>query len=378
MYCQALREEVLATVENCIYFDNASIGPLLKTAGEKAAGFLRSKETLPMDYAALFGAAVTPCRGLVAQFIHAREEEIAFFGSVAQGVTVAAWTIPFEAGDNVILCDREFGSNVYPWMQMGKRRGVEVRIVPHDNGGLTLRRLQQYADSRTRAVAVSSVQFGDGYRADLAALGGWCRERGAYLSVDCAQSLGVLPMDVQAYNIDFLAGCGAKWMLAGFGTGFLYIGERLAGMEPPFPAADSMDKGPDSIAYDMRYKPTAARFETGALNLPGIAALTSVLETFHRIGPNNIYQAARDVGAYFVERLLSADIDVAPSARNEQTRSGIISFQLPDPEAAGKYLCEQGVACIPRIGYVRTGLHGYNTKDEVDRAMEFIIRAKGL
>ncbi len=377
MECTPLRREVQATIGQNIYFAACSIGPQLHTTGEVLAEFVRCKEKLPMDYNTIFGSAVGPARGKLGQFIHAEAEEIAFCGSVAQAINTAAWCIPFQPGDNVILCDREFASNVYPWMQMGKRRGVEVRIVPHDGGGLTVERLQQYADDRTRAVAVSAVEFGDGFRTDLKAIGEWCDKHHAYLTVDSAQSLGVLPMDVKKYNISFMAGCGAKWMLSSFGTGFLYVKKELIEeTEPPFPAADSMNKDPDCIDYTPYYKQTAARFETGAQNLPGIVALGATIDTCSAIGYDHIYAASRSVSAYFVEKLSAMDIPVAPCNFHEGSRSGIVSFEMPDVKAACEYLNGHGVTCDVRIGRIRTGIHGYNTCQEVDQICELLKEFK--
>ena len=326
-----------------------------------------------MDYAGIYASSVGPVRGKLGALIHAEAEEIAFCGSIAQGVNTAAWSIPFQPGDNMILCDREFSSNVFPWLHMGKLRGVEVRIVPHDGGGLTVERLQQYADDRTRAVAVSAVEFGDGFRTDLKAIGEWCDMHHAYLAVDTAQSLGILPMDVRECNISFLAGCGAKWMMSGFGTGFLYMKkERVERTEPPFPAADSMDRPADSIDYSPKYKASAARFETGAQNLPGIVALGATLDLCNAIGYEKIYAVSKDVSSYFVERLLEMGIAVAPCAQNEATRSSIVSFAMPDPQAVKTYLEKHHVTCQVRIGLIRTGIHGYNTRQEVDCFCELL------
>ena len=373
MSCKLLRKQMISTVSRCIYFDAASMAPLPACVGEKMSRFVRHKESLPLDYNVMFGNTVGPCREKLAALINAQPEEIAFFSSVAQGINTAAWCIPFHEGDNVILCDREFASNVYPWIEMGLRRKVEVRIVPNDGGGLTVDLLNRYADSRTKAVSVSSVEFGDGYRTDLAAIGQWCREHQAFFTVDSAQSLGVLPMDVQKYQIDYMAGLSGKWMMGSFGAGFLYVRKELIeATTPPFPSMDSMEKAPDCLDYTPKYKPTAVRFETGALNLPGIAAMSDVMDLCNGIGYENIYAAASDVAAYFTQQLLSLGIRPAPCALKDETRSCIISFEMPDAQAACRFLNEHDVCCVERIGLVRTGIHAYNTREEADRVCSLL------
>ena len=373
MECKALRDAVKATVEQNIYFSACSIGPQLEPVGKMLSEFVRYKEKLPLDYSTIYGQNVNPARGKVAGILGAEAEEIAFAGNVAQAINTSAWCIPFEPGDNVVLCDREFASNVYPWIQMGKRRGVEIRIVPNDGGGLTVDRLQEYADDRTKAVAVSAVQFGDGYRADLTALGEWCDMHGAYLVVDSAQALGLVPINVRESNISFLAGVGAKWMLASFGTGFLYVKKELIEKtEPPFQAADSMDKDPDCIDYTPKYKKTAARFETGAQNMPGIVALGATIDYCNNIGYDKIFQSSQYVCEYFIEKLQGIGITVAPCALNEKTRSGIVSFDMPDPKDACAFLNANNVTCDVRVGRIRTGIHGYNTRAEVDQVIDLL------
>src|SRR5690606_30865164 len=122
----------------------------------------------------------------------------------------------------VILCDVEFPANVYPWLNL-ERNGIDVRIIPAQEGGLTVEALDAHFDERTRVVAVSAVQFFTGRREDLVALGEYCARRGAWLIVDAIQAAGIVPLDMRAMNIAALAAGSQKALCGPPGQGFMAI-----------------------------------------------------------------------------------------------------------------------------------------------------------
>ena len=133
----------------------------------------------------------------------ARADEIVGTSATSAAISAVASAIPWQEGDNVIFCELEFPSNAYPWMTV-PYPGVEARIIPAVDGGLTLEGLLPYVDDRTRVIAASAIQFFSGHRTNLAAIGAFCRERGILFVVDAIQSIGHMVTDVQAMNIDVL------------------------------------------------------------------------------------------------------------------------------------------------------------------------------
>jgi len=368
---EAFRHEFKQTTQRGIFFDNASMGPVAPCVTQAMAQCMELRQEMPMRYYQYADRVFPQCRARLAGMMGAEAEEIAFVENVAYGINTAAGTLPFREGDNVILCDREFASCVYPWVRLQKVRGVEARIVPNQGGGLTTDLLDRYGDGRTRAVCVSSVEFSDGYAADLEAIGAWCRAHQAYLVVDCAQSLGVMPMDVKRYQIDMMAGLSSKWLLGPFSTGFLYVRKELIPqLIPAFVGADSVKGDVDSVEYRLELKEDAARFESGLPNAPGIAGLNASLELMERTGFDHIYRQAWNVSGYLIERLEELGAELAPCTRSDRTRSAIVSFQMGDTQALYQGLRERRIACSYRCGYIRTGIHGYNTVEEADRFLE--------
>lgn len=364
------------TTENGVFFDNASMGPVAPQVTQAMMQCMQLRQEMPMKYYQYADRVFPACRALLGRMIRAGGEDIAFTENVAYGINAAAGSLPLEEGDNVILCDREFASNVYPWLRLGQSKGVQARIVPHQGGTLTVELLERYADARTRAVTVSSAQFADGAAADLEGLGRWCRAHGAYFIVDCAQSLGVMPMDVQRFQIDFLAGLSSKWLLGPFSTGFLYVRPGLE-LTPPFAGADSVQVDVDSVDYRLDWKRGAARFELGLPNAPGIAGLAASLSLMEAVGFDRIHRQARHVSGYLIRALRELGLELAPCALSDATRSAIVSFTPPDLEGTYRHLRENRIACSMRCGYIRMGIHGYNTTDEADQVVRVLKQFLG-
>ena len=370
MELEEFRRAFQQTTDNGIFFDNASMGPVAPAVTQAMTACMQLRQAMPMKYYQYAQQVFPECRARLARLIGGQPEEIAFTENVTYGINSAAGALPLEPGDNVILCDREFASNVYPWLRLERSRGVEARMVPNDGGGLTVGLLERYAGRRTRAVSVSSVEFSDGYTADLEAIGAWCRARGIYLVVDCAQSLGVMPMDVRRYQIDFLAGLASKWLLGPFSTGFLYVRRELIGrLLPPFVGADSVKGDVDSVAYRLDLKDDASRFEGGLPNAPGIAGLNASLALMEEVGFDRIHQQAWQVSGHLICGLQRLGAQLAPCALSDRTRSTIVSFQAPELERTYRFLRENRIACSMRCGYIRMGIHGYNTVEEAEQVL---------
>src|SRR5450830_1657648 len=158
-------------------------------------------------------AAAQSVRRQVAHLIHAEAGQIAFTKNTTEGLNLVAQGYPWQPGDNLVIDDQEHPVNVVPWLNL-RHRGVEVRVAATEDHRITVDALWQRVDARTRIVAVSHAQYGTGFRIDLQALGERCRNAGITLVVDGIQTVGLLPVDVQAWGISALA-CGAYKALHG-------------------------------------------------------------------------------------------------------------------------------------------------------------------
>ena len=205
-------------VSEYTFLNHAAVSPLPACVVQAMEKYLFHRQYGPKHQDELI-SSFEEARSATAALINASPDEIAFVENTATGISIVANGLPLKPGDEVVLTDMEYPANVYPWMNLAQK-GVRVRVIPNRRGGLDVGALEAAVTEHTKVVAVSTVEFLSGYRTDLAAMGAFCRQRGIYFVVDGIQSLGVIPMDVRAYQIDFLATGGPKWLLGPKGQGF--------------------------------------------------------------------------------------------------------------------------------------------------------------
>ena len=356
-----------------IYFNHAAVSPLSTRVieamnavsnGFRAKGVLCEEEVF---------VRIEKARKSAARLIGARSGEIAFVKNTTQGVLLAANGIRWKRGDNVVMPSIEFPANVFPWLGLEKR-GVRVIFVKPREGRITAEMLERACTARTRCVTVSSVQFSNGYRVDLAKLGRFCRERGIYLHVDGIQSLGMLRCDVRAAGIDFLSTGGHKWLLGPVGTGFFYCRrELLDELDVSNPGWRGVKNAWSFFDHDPTPRADAARFEEGTLNLYGIAGLGASLDRFLEIGTANVERRILGLTESLEEGLRSRGYRIA-SPRGDGERSGILCFRHPKikTESLYKKLGAARVVVSLRTGTIRLTPHFYNTEREVERVLDLL------
>ncbi len=365
---EALREAFPVT-RHCTYLNHAAIAPLSDPVRAAMSKFISDRGVI-FERERRYKQVSNELREVLAWLINGSPEEIAFVQNTAEGINIVANALPLQPGDNVIFCDMEYPANVYPWMNL-QHRGVEARCIPHDGGGLSVAALERHADARTRVVAVSSVEFLTGFKNDLAALGGWCREHGVYFVVDGIQSLGVVPLDVRACYVDFLSCGGPKWLMGPEGQGFLYCrGELLDQLTPPFAGPLGVVGGDDPHHfrdYNLNLVGDARRFEVGTPNLIGQIGLLAAVRFLMDVGIPSIERWTLHLTELLIEDLQRRGYEIASNLA-PQHRSAIVSFRVPgDVGEACQKLSRAKVVVSQREQYIRVSPHCYNTEEEIAR-----------
>ncbi|MSR06703.1 MAG: aminotransferase class V-fold PLP-dependent enzyme, partial [Gemmatimonadetes bacterium] len=154
----------------------------------------------------------------------------------------------------VLIPEREFPANVYPWL-MQRSRGVNVEFVPATSDGWPDedRIIARLADPKVKALSISWVQFSNGYRADLDRLSAACRENDAFFVVDAIQGVGQIPIDVRKTQIDVLACGGQKWLLSPWGSGFVYVRKEIQPLLEPVVVGWMSFEGTDDFTKLTEY-----------------------------------------------------------------------------------------------------------------------------
>ncbi len=358
------RDEFPVT-EQYIYLDHAGVAPVSLRVKKAVEQYILEVSEGAMFNYARWVKRVTDTREHCAKLIHADTDEIAFVKNTSHGLSLVADGLDWHDGDNMIVCEKEFPSNIYPWLNL-KRKGVEVRFVPFNHGRIELRDIESLIDEKTRLLSISSVQFLNGFRIDLQKAGKLCRERDILLCVDAIQSLGVIPMDVQDCNIDFLSADGHKWLLSPEGTGIFYCRKGLAErLNPPLIGWKSVKKDMEFESIDLDLKDNTLRFEEASMNIMGIYALGAALDLIFEVGIERIHDTVLGLGDMIIGEADKRELHVlGPRAKEE--RGGIVTFSGDfDPHTVKKELETMNIMVNVRAGGLRVSPHFYNTEDDI-------------
>lgn len=349
------------------YLDNAAMSLQPRQVTEAVMDFHRSRQENGPDFMAWW-RKTDELRGMIANRIGGKPEEILFLPSTSMGINLAAGAIPFEPGDNVLITDTEFPSNAYPWFNL-EARGVEVRVVASQDRMFPPEAFAALMDARTRAVSVSWVMAATGAVVDIAALSRLCRERRILLVVDAIQGLGALEYRLESMPADILVSGFFKWLQGPDGLAFVYIRrELLPELRVPFAGWAGMRNRFDYSAYRFDLVDEARRFETGNMNFSGIYGAAAALELLE--GEQG--EVTRRIQS--LTGVLRSRIKGIPGVRILSPEEGIVSgitlLAPRDPAKAVQRLRQAGVAVNERAGGIRVSLHYYNFEQDIDLLLE--------
>lgn len=351
--------------KNHIYLDHAGVAPASLREKTAIDAFLAESAEGAAFYYPRWAQRVVEVRKLCAQLVNAEAEEIAFLKSTSHGISLVAEGMDWLRGDNVLFCEKDFPSNIFPWINL-KSKGVEARAIPPSGGVVRIEDIERLMDTRTRLIAVSSVQYSNGFRIDLKRLGALCRRKGVLLCVDAIQSLGIIPMDVRDFNIDFLAADAHKWLLGPEGIGIFFCRKNLVqSLRPPLVGWKSVQNEFDFDHPVLRLKNDAQRFEEGSQNVMGIFGLGAAIEFLFEIGIENIEKRVLDLGDQIIDEARKRGLTILTPLHREKRGGNITIAGNFDPAAARDALRERGIMVNVRGGGLRLSPHFYNTAEDI-------------
>lgn len=315
----------------------------------------------------------------LARLVGAAPDEIAMFENATRAWAIAFASIPFRAGDRILVSRAEYVSSVLSFLQLARRSEVSVELVPDDeHGQLDVHALSELLDDRVRLVAVTHVPTNSGLVNPLEAVGSVVRESDALYLVDACQSIGQMVVDVDAIGCDLLSSTGRKFLRAPRGTGFLYV--RRAALDRLDPVFVDL-RAADWVATDrFEFRPDARRFETWERNVAAVLGLGAAADYALGWGLPAIEARVRDLASDLRERLAALDGVIVhdPGAR----RCGIVTFTVDGVEShalVGELRAERinvwsSDVTAARLDFearglnsvVRASVHYYNTDEEID------------
>lgn len=372
---EELRRHEFPVVAHRVFLGHAAVCPLPRRVAEAIshramAGMLDDQESgIPAGY-------VAGTRGLIARSLGVDAGEIALVGSTSIGLSQVAAGLPWRKGQNVVVYQDDYPSNVYPWMALAEQ-GVEVRFLNiRELGRIRLIDVQGQVDEDTRLVALSSAHFITGWRLEVAALGRWLRSRGILFCLDAIQTLGAFPTPLD--QVDFMAADGHKWLLGPLGAGILYVRREVQDLLKPVAHGWHNVECPGFVTRDeMVLRRDARRYEAGSLNLVGAAGLRAAFALLEEVGLGEIEADLIAKRRWLVGQLQGRGMEVlnpSPAGPNE---GALVTFGVPgrSSDEVQRILQEGGFVVSLRHtrdgrDWIRVSPHYYNTMAELGRFIE--------
>lgn len=367
--------EMFPIARRYAYLDHAAIAPLATPVRSTMEVFLGRQGEEPFELAH-WERLKSQVRGRLAELVAAKPESITFIKNTTSGLGLVAAGLDWHEGDNVVGVDREFPGNIYPWMSL-RRKGVELRLHRSNDGRIEIPAMVAQCDERTRVLAVSAVQFWNGFRLDLSGLRPALRGKDALIVVDGIQAVGAMHIDLSEGLVDFFCAGAQKWLLGPIGAGFAYVGPRmLERLAPPVVGTDSVVHDDEYFAYDITLKPDARRYEEASPNYPGILGMGAAVNLLLRAGQAAVEREVLRLADRLRTELARLGYELLLKPRNPAERSGIVSFRHPRivPAELHGRLRDAGIVISLRGDFLRASPHYYNSDADIDRLLEALPR----
>ena len=374
-----------------IYFDNSSTSfPKAPNVGRAMGEFIENgafninRGSYEGAYEA--GSAVLDTREMLKDLFNCpNSKNVVFTPSVTYSLNFFIKGF-LKPGDHVLVTSVEHNAVMRPLVQMEKL-GVEFDAVPCDEeGGVTADDFRAYIKENTKAIITTHASNVCGTIIPIEEIGALCKEKGLVYAVDTAQTAGILNIDMQKANIDFLAFTGHKGLLGPQGIGGFIASDKLEGLIEPVISGGTGSLSDSEEIPDF----LPDRFESGTLNLPGIIGLHQALVYLKEAGIDNMRNEKMEITKYFLDQVKEIEGVKVAGKKTVEGRLGVVSidFEGFDNSIVSFYLSSKykimtrvGMHCAPRAhktlktfpqGTVRFSFSHFNTKEEVDVCIDSI------
>ncbi len=358
--------------EDIVYLNHAAVSPWPRRTAAGVQAFADENARLGSRHYPRWLTVEESLRERLRGLINApAADDIALLKNTSEALSVVAFGLDWQAGDNVVSSNEEFPSNRIVWQALGER-GVTLKEADLQAGPTPEDALLAQVDEHTRLIAISSVQYASGLQLDLRRIGEFCREHAILFCIDAIQSLGAVRFDAQAVHADFVMADGHKWMLGPEGLALFYcraeLRDRLRLHQYGWHMTDAYT---DFDRRDWQPADSARRFECGSPNMLGIHALEASLALLQERG-----MAWVESRVLAHARCLMAAITKAPELQlitdpSPGRHAGIVTFRhrTRDNAAVFAELTRHGVMCAQRGGGIRFSPHYYTPQAQGLRAV---------
>lgn len=327
-------------------------------------------------------------RKTVAEFIHAKEDEIVFTRGATSALNMVAHAYRdiLKPGDEIITSELEHHSSVLPWMMIAKQTGATLVYVPlTKEGRITVENFKSILTDQTKIVALTHVSNTMGYLTPIEEIAKYAHEKHAVVILDGAQSVPHLQVDVKLLDVDYLAFSGHK-MFGPSGVGVLYGKKALLDQLEPFEYGGEMA---DLVFKDhVTFKEAPLRLEAGTPVISGAIGLAAAIRYIDSIGLDQMHQHTNKLHQYTLEKLKKIE---GVTIYNETAENPVINFNIDDIHPhdiatmldqyhvnvrAGHHCAQLVTRFLGVSSTLRASFHVYNNQKDCDTFIDAVIAAK--
>jgi selenocysteine lyase/cysteine desulfurase len=370
-YDLAACRRTIPLLRSLIPMNNCSQAPQTDRTRAAAEQYLESWNRSGMDWDAWIDE-VARAKAEFARLINASPTDIAVFGSVSEATSAVASAIPFSGQRRrVVVSEAEFPTVGHVWLAQ-ERRGAEVRWVPVRDGMIEVGEYDQALDSSTALVSACHGYYLNGFVQDIGALAQRAHDHGALVYIDAYQTLGTVPVDVRASDVDFLAAGNLKFLMGVPGVAFLYVKPALVAQLEP--AITGWFGRVNPFAFDIKHldwAPTASRFDAGTPPVANAYIARAGMEIVNEIGAAAIREWLLVLGQRLIDGGHARGLTVHGTT-DMSRKTATTAFVVSDSHAVELAMRDRGVLPSARGPVIRLAPHFYNTLDDVDTALDVL------
>ncbi len=353
--------KLFPVTESSTYLNAAAAGPLARSTVDAATAYYQQMMADGDIHWDEWLARREDVRRKVAAFINAEPHEIGLTTNTSSGMNLIVDALSNHG--EVISCDLEFPVSTLPWMN----RRIPVHLVESIGGELRPDDVRDAMNVRTGIVSVSHVQFSNGFRSNLEDLASL---KGAHaLVVNASQSAGVFEIDVKRMKIDALCATGHKWMLSGYGSGFVYLSSELLERSKARAIGWLSVTDPYAMKNDELHlrNDTAARAELGCPHFAGMFALGASIDLMNEVGIQDIQERALSLNRILTDRLRAAGWEVLSPLGKEEFRSAQTLVAAEHPADVVAKLAERRIIVTEKPQGIRVATDFFNDESDVEK-----------
>lgn len=384
-----IRQQTPAT-QHLIHFNNAGASLNPQPVIQKIKDYLDEEAQVGgYELARLRANDINAFYTETARLLNADARNIAFATSCTEAYSKALASIPFKKGDIILTSDDDYASNQLCFLSLQARVGIKIiRAKNLPNGDIDVEDIEHIIKTQHPSIiAITHVPTSSGKVQPVAAIGQLCRQHDIWYLVDACQSIGQMPVDVQAIGCDFLTATGRKFLRAPRGTGFLYVSDKAldAGLAPLFFDNHSATW---TGADEYEVQTTAQRFELYERSIANVLGITEAVRYANVLGLDNIYAYNQDLIQYFREKMQhtvgvklydeGSHLCNILTFRKENTPLEAIQTALNAAKinysVTSKVMAQLDFAHKGIDWALRFSPHYYNTKEEVDKVVEILSK----